>query len=416
MDGLTLALSLLTSCYLNINTLEAQTHQIVCIMMLALPGSTQVRAAALAAVLAILAEVQPSLEGLQLGWPGPLELGAWLAALPRLREASFEAPEVQLTPSLAAAPVLTTLQFSVRRLVFTPNAGQEAAAAQVGADAPDDVPQQLQLLCLPRALVALDLLGAQLRQLPAQQLSQLPSLRSLDISCNPRLSLHELAALSTVTGLQELALSMAELPQLPPHLSLLSDIRVLYLHSVLAEDADRDVQSLERQFQAMLSPMQRLAILSVSGNRLQELPTAVAGLPNLRALYLEGNRLRLPPCCTCLSGLEELSLDWGTLLSSHAQLATSGSRLSRLYLSGSHSLGRQGIACPPLEVARSLAACPRLDHLVDVLPEGSVPGLDIEVARLMYALPTACPRLHISATESEGYGYGLESMPPSWRG
>jgi hypothetical protein len=116
-----------------------------------------------------------------------------------------------------------------------------------------------------------------------------------------------------------------------------------------------------------------------------------------------------------LASLEELCLDWDTLFAGHALLASSARRLTRLYLSGSHSLGPRGAASAAADVARSVAACPRLIQLVDVLPEGSVEGLDIKVARIMFALPAACPRLRIAASDSDTFGITLSTMPPAWR-
>lgn len=104
-------------------------------------------------------------------------------------------------------------------------------------------------------------------------------------------------------------------------------------------------------------------------------------LPACRAL--QGNPLRLPPG-PYLRNLEELCLEWNALFLGSALLAAAASRLSRLYLSGTHSLRDDGAAVAPPAVARALAACPALTRFVDVLEEGSGEALDVEVRRRLW--------------------------------
>ena len=82
-----------------------------------------------------------------------------------------------------------------------------------------------------------------------------------------------LESLARLTLLEELNLSDCGLFGFPRQLSALTNLRVLYLHNAL-DVAPADWEALR--------PLARLAFLSISGNRLHELPPAVAAMPQLQ--------------------------------------------------------------------------------------------------------------------------------------
>lgn len=408
----------------------------------------------------VLASVAPNLQQLELGWPGPLEVGSWFAALPKLTRALLDARQLQLMPAVAGCLSLRHVAMSLP--------GRGPGLSFQGPQA-----------CLPPGLESLSLFGAGLKSLPMVQLAQLQGLISLDLSCNPRLRPEDFeACLTSLTTLRELGLSSCSLLSLPHQLSLLAELRVLYLHQAFAQEwAAAGPAAVAAEFEAALGPLRRLAMLSISGCGLTEVPPAVAALASLRALHLEDNSLQLCPGpylaglwvsegCSAWAGSsvlalrsvdcmpllaawsssasdwsegtrampalpsdrhrsawpllnplpQELCIDWNTLFTSHTLLRSQGPpHLSKLLLNGSqHTLGEDGAANPPVAVAASLAACPRLVQLVDVLPEGSGGQLDFEVAQLMCLLPSAYPRLHMVVTIDDDFGYSLATLPPEW--
>lgn len=209
-----------------------------------------------------------------------------------------------------------------------------------------------------------------------------------------------------------LDLSECRLPRLPQHLSCLTELRVLYLHACFAAEGAPPVPQMQQEFATALGPLRKLLMLSISGNALRELPAAVAALPRLKALHLEGNaelRLTAGPY---LESLEELNIDYPTLFGSHA-LLSSAAALSTLFLSGAHTVGSDAASAEA--VARSLAACPCLRTLHDYLPDGRVTSLSAGVAQLLLLLPTACPVLYATVGDDDVTAYDLHTFPVAWR-
>jgi hypothetical protein len=91
-----------------------------------------------------------------------------------------------------------------------------------------------------------------------------------------------LESLACLTLLEELNLSYCGLFGFPRQLSALTNLRVLYLHNAFVHapgQAPLDVAPTDWE---ALRPLARLAFLSISGNRLHELPPAVAAMPQLQ--------------------------------------------------------------------------------------------------------------------------------------
>eukprot|EP00887_Chlorella_sp_A99_P006064 scaffold22.g6064.t1 len=315
-------------------------------ILLSAQTAKPLEAAAWRLVSRALALVAPGLEVLRLLWATRLVPGACVAAMPHLREADFVAGKIELGPELAQAKALRDLW-------------------------------------------------------------------CLDLTQNDSLTPDAYAPLAQLPRLQELCASWAQLTALPPALSALSDLRVLYLHSNFAAGPPPG----EEDWAAALGPMTGLGMLSLSACRLEAVPTAVAAMTALRCLHVEDNPgIRVVPGAY-LQGLVELSLDWTTLAVHHAVLRGAAA-LTKLFACGHHT-GDAGAPPPAPEplavwpapaVLDSLAALPRLESFVDVLPHVRTSYLLGPIAALMYQLPRRLPELQIDVFVSENYGWRLADV------
>lgn len=342
---------------------------------------SQMEAVCGANVAAALAVAGPHLRELSVEWDGQLVLSGWAATMTSLRIASFSADELTVRPGLGTLPCLCDLRL-------------KSVTAPLSLNGPS-------ASLLPAHLKALRMDGCHLRQLPPS-VANLCHLTDLVLS-NNALTQANLAPLSRLTTLKQLTLMGTRMSHLPPALSSLTNLRVLYLDGVAGglgagEVYDAGVNGAaedpaggglfsefetDRQICEALGPLRNLGILSLGSSRLGQFPSDLAELSSLRVLYLDNNpSLAALPDGIYLRRLHVLGLDWRVLFASHAVLR-GAPFLRKLCLT---SLG--GIQEVPEEerdedaVAETLLSHPKLSQVLLPMVDGNrlpvfIPALNV---------------------------------------
>lgn len=282
----------------------------------------------------------PSLRHLVMEWPDELQLGAWVATLVALESASFTAPRVIVRPGLGSLPCLADLRFRSAAKPLSFHAAGAGSAGRHGGGAP----------LLPAHLVKLKLEGCRLSELPAP-LSRLTCLEDLVLSDN-NLQTARLSVLSRLTTLQSLTLMGCHMHCLPPALSALRNLRVLYLDMAIQAPTP-DMPPVHRQCDALLGPLEHLGILSMGACHLQAFPAELASHTALRALYLDDNIMSSLPAGSYLDGLRVLGIDWRVLFNSHCVLRHAP-QLGKLCLTSQSKL--ELAACADVDTAAVVAS------------------------------------------------------------
>ncbi|KAL4421246.1 hypothetical protein ABPG75_010537 [Micractinium tetrahymenae] len=293
----------------------------------------------------------PTLNHLAMEWPDELQLGAWVATLVALESASFTAPRVIVRPGLGSLPSLTDLRFRSAAKPLTFHAAGAGSPGRHAGGAP----------LLPAHLVKLKLEGCRLSELPAS-LSRLSCLEDLVLSDN-NLQSARLSLLSRLTTLQSLTLMGCHMHCLPPALSALRNLRVLYLDMAIQAPTP-DMAPVHRQCDALLGPLEHLGILSMGACHLQAFPAELASHTALRALYLDDNIMTSLPAGCYLDDLRVLGVDWRVLFNSHAVLRHAP-QLAKLCLTSQSKL--ELAACTDVDVPAVVASITSHPALKQVL-------------------------------------------------
>jgi Leucine-rich repeat (LRR) protein len=271
---------------------------------------SQIEAICGANVAAALAVAGPHLRELSVEWDGQFILSGWAATLISLRIASFSAEELTVRPGLGSLPCLRDLRL-------------KSVTAPLTLNGPSS-------LLLPSHLKALRMDGCHLRSLPPA-VANLRHLTDLVLS-NNALTQNDLEPLSRMTTLMQLTLMGTRMSHLPPALSSLTNLRVLYLDGVAGGGGVGGVHmgeaggglfalDTDRQICEALGPLRNLGILSLGSSRLGQFPSDLAEKSSLRVLYLDNNpSLATLPDGIYLRRLYVLGLDWRVLFASHAVL------------------------------------------------------------------------------------------------
>ena len=180
-------------------------------------------------------------------------------------------------------------------------------------------------------------------------------------------------------SLQQLTLMRCRLARLPASLSTLTSLRVLYLDMGFAGPPLEGALPMAEQADAVLAPLERLAILSMGACHLREVPRCLMRATALRVLYLDDNELGALPTGSYLGALRVLGVDWRVLFASHARLGDAP-RLTKLCLT---SIGkgveagegaRQGGAMYLVRAARRMSRSERRGAAANALRWASLPG------------------------------------------
>lgn len=362
---------------------------------------SQTEAVCGANVAAALAVAGLHLRELSVEWDGQLVLSGWAATMTSLRIASFSAEELTVRPGLGSLPCLRDLRL-------------KSVTAPLSLNGPSPS-------LLPAHLKALRMDGCHLRQLPPS-VANLRHLTDLVLS-NNALTQANLEPLSRMTTLQQLTLMGTRMSRLPPALSSLTNLRVLYLDGVAGGlvgaggvyDAGANGAVVEaaggglfnefetdRQICEALGPLRNLGILSLGSSRLGQFPSDLAELSSLRVLYIDNNNsLATLPDGIYLRRLYVLGLDWRVLFASHAVLR-GAPLLRKLCLT---SLG--GVQEVPEEerdedaVAETLLSHPKLCQVLLPMVDGN--RLPVFIPALNIALRLAAsPRIDVQAVTYGG--------------
>jgi hypothetical protein len=353
---------------------------------------SQIEAVCGANVAAALAVAGPHLRELSVEWDGQLVLSGWAATLTSLRIASFSADDLTVRPGLGSLSCLRDLRL-------------KSITAPLSLNGP---PASL----LPSHLKALRMDGCHLRQLPPS-VAGLCHLTDLVLS-NNALTQADLEPLSRMTTLQQLTLMGTRMSHLPPALSSLTNLRVLYLDGVAGGGGGANGNAhggavgglfeldTDRQICEALGPLRNLGILSLGSSRLGQFPSDLAELSSLRVLYLDNNpALATLPDGIYLRRLYVLGLDWRVLFASHAVLR-GAPLLRKLCLT---SLG--GVEEVPTEerdedaVAETLLTHPNLCQVLLPMVDGN--RLPVFIPALNVALRLAAsPRIEVEAVTYGG--------------
>lgn len=358
---------------------------------------SQIEAVCGANVAAALAVAGPHLRELSVEWDGQLVLSGWPATMTSVRIASFSAEELTVRPGLGSLPCLRDLRL---KSVTTPLSLNGPSAS-----------------LLPAHLKALRMDGCHLRQLPPS-VANLCHLTDLVLS-NNALTQADLEPLSRMTTLQQLTLMGTRMSHLPPALSALTNLRVLYLDGVAggggaggANDPGANGAAIggglfnefetDRQICDALGPLRNLGILSLGSSRLGQFPSDLAELSSLRVLYLDNNpSLATLPDGIYLRRLHVLGLDWRVLFASHAVLR-GAPLLRKLCLT---SLG--GVEEVPAEerdedaIAETLLTHPKLCQVLLPMVDGNRLPLFIPALNVALRL-AASPRIDVQAVTYGG--------------
>ncbi|NER35832.1 MAG: hypothetical protein F6J93_17900 [Oscillatoria sp. SIO1A7] len=166
-----------------------------------------------------------------------------------------------------------------------------------------EVPEQIASLT---QLQRLDLSENRLTEV-SPALAELSQLQQLNLSDNELEEVPE--EIASLAQLQELDLSINELTQLPAAFARLSQLKVLKLGGFKFELGQIRAGNKLSELPEAIAQLTGLQKLDLSGNQLTQLPEAIAQLTELQQLYLSGNQLtKLPEAIAQLTGLEELDL------------------------------------------------------------------------------------------------------------
>jgi hypothetical protein len=117
-----------------------------------------------------------------------------------------------------------------------------------------------------------------------------------------------LEALTRLSQLEELNLSVCGLFGFPRQLSALTNLRVLYLHNAFVHAPDQEPLDVAPADWEALRPLARLAFLSMSGNFLHTLPPAVAAMSQLQV----GTTVVAPGRCRRDGESQQPASQWGS--------------------------------------------------------------------------------------------------------
>ena len=187
---------------------------------------------------------------------------------------------------------------------------------------------------------------------------------------------------------------------------------MLYLHGVLAEGLPEAQAGWEA-----LAPLRCLCFLSVSGNRLTELPAPVAALTQLRALHLEDNALAGLPPTPLWAGLRELVVDWPAALHGAGALA-GATALTRLVLTPwretdgglDPTADEEEDAVAGEALLGALAALPALRLVQDVFERGVGCFLTPGMAHVMWRLSGRRPGLRLASLPDSNVGWTMSRL------
>jgi hypothetical protein len=352
-------------------------------------------------VVGAMAAAGPHLRELVVEWEGELVLSGWVAAMHALRAASFSAHGVVVRGGLAQLANLRDLRFKSLprplRFAAAPAAAPAPPPAPDAGASPPASPRAAPPL-LPPGLRALRMDGCGLTALPPG-VAALRRLTDLVLS-NNLLGAGDLTPLSRMTALRQLTLMGTRMARLPPALSALAALRVLYLDGVLQPGAG-DAPP-HAQVAAALGPLRRLGVLSLGSSRLGEFPVALEGMTSLRALYLDNNpALAALPDGPYLRRLLVLGLDWRVLFASHAVLR-GAPLLRKLCLTSFRGVADGARSAADGDaVAAALAAHPALRQVLLPMVDGDDPPLFLAPLNVALRL-AASPRVDVRAVTYGG--------------
>lgn len=302
-----------------------------------------------------LAVAGPYLQELSMDWSGDLILSSWIAPLTALRIASFSSTKIVVRQGLGMLPSLLDLRLRSSGVALTLS----------NTDSADRGPA-----LLPPGLKALRIDGCHLMYLP----SAVASLRHLTdlVLSNNALAPADLTPLSSMTCLRQLTLMGTRMPHVPPVLSHLTSLRVLYLDwTVNAAPAQGFGPPTHQQLSNALGPLRRLGVLSLGSCQLERFPQDLIPLTSLRALYLDNNPFldTLPPG-PYLQQLRVLGMDWRVLFGSYTVLKAARC-LEKLCLTSIGGVEGGPHAGLEADVMVVLSALPRLRQVLLPMVEGN---------------------------------------------
>ncbi|KAI7841155.1 hypothetical protein COHA_005121 [Chlorella ohadii] len=346
---------------------------------------------------------------LTLIWHGPVNyLPSVLARLPALRALTFYDTRVRVAGPLLVAehageplPPLTDFTVDGGNL----NCDEQGARAW--------------LPWLPPTVTALKLSECNLRDLPNGLLRGLPRLRRQgggQVQRNQLMVIPLTSALPSCTDLELLNMSFCGLRTFPSVVSVLTNLKILYLHGAFSSRA----AASEMADWDALRPLTSLRFLAISGNRLPALPPAVAQMTHLHALHCEQNSFAALPLGPYLSGLRELLLGWHMALASPAALQAA-TRLSRLVLwrtALQEEPRDPGIDLPAEAgeaLVEALAAMPVLRRVDDDMKRPGAYLLHPAVAQAMWRMGQRCPHLQLGVLQGSSIGWGMARLQEAER-
>ncbi|KAG9294239.1 hypothetical protein G9A89_021598 [Geosiphon pyriformis] len=255
----------------------------------------------------------------------------------------------QLPENLKDLENLTELDISQNNLGLLPNditRCTKLVKLDVHSNQLESIPLKIGQLS---RLVNLNLQNNRLSTLPAD-IGKLTALTDLDLSKNQLIVLPE--ELGKLVKLTEIKLNdNPSLLTLPPTLKKLTSVKKVHLQNCSLSQIPFDIGLAYKKLTLLdiscnsldtipkLDSMEKLWILKISNNRINDLTDQIDQLSNLRELYASGNKLKqLPRSIGRLKNLEILDIAQNLLMGIPLAIGQCQA-LKEIRLSGNHSLG-----------------------------------------------------------------------------